>query len=325
MSCEIKDLEQIPVIDLSSLNHCLHDDDTERAYAEVRRACEDWGCFLVKNHGIKEKLIHQMDSVARQIFTLPSETKQKHSSEGWNISYMADLAGLPFYESIGVPGAPDPTAIKKFSDHLWPQGNPQICKVIEDYTCGVEELTINIIKAILRSYGVSKYYSSFQFEGHLRMNYCNSSPNEKGGCTTHTDQNCIVVMYEDNMGGLEVKSKAGKWVDVKPLDNSLMVFMGDSFTAWSNGRIHNVTHRVVFEGYSRVSVPFFYFFSDKTLIHAPPELVDNDHPRLYKPFVYADYRDYWQPKKQLRVMSRQSFLAESEETFLENFAGISKA
>ncbi|GLJ20144.1 hypothetical protein SUGI_0365690 [Cryptomeria japonica] len=322
MSCEINDEEQVPIIDLSLLNHGLHDHDTESTFAQLRKACEEWGCFLVINHGIKEEIIHQMDSVARQIFALAKETKQKHGSGGWNVSYMADLAGVPFYESIGVHGAPDPTAIKKFSEHLWPQGNPEIRKIIESYTCGVEELTNNIIKLILRSFGLSEYYSSFQFVGHLRMNYYNPPPHKKGGSTTHTDQNCIVVMYQDSTGGLQVESKSGKWVDVKPLDNSLVVFMGDSFTAWSNGRIHNVLHRVVCEGYSRVSVPFFYFFSDETLINAPPQMVDNDHPRLYKPFIYADYSNFWQPKKRLRLMNRQSFLTETEEKYLENFAHI---
>lgn len=125
MACEIDD-EQVPIIDLSLLNNGLHDHDTESTFGEVRKACEEWGCFLVMNHGVKDEIIHQMDSIARRIFALPKETKQKHSSEGWNVNHMTDLAGVPYYESIGVPGAPDPIAVKKFSEHLWPQGNPEI-------------------------------------------------------------------------------------------------------------------------------------------------------------------------------------------------------
>ncbi|KAH9298858.1 hypothetical protein KI387_030540 [Taxus chinensis] len=318
------DCEQVPVIDLSLLKYGLDHHDSEITYTKVRKACEEWGCFQVVNHEIEEEIIHQMDSAVRDTFALSKETKQEcNSVVGWNVGYFTDMPSLPFYESIRVPGAPDPAAIQKFSDHLWPQGNPKICKIIEDYTSRVEELTINIIKIILRSFGVAHYYSTCQFEGILRMCFCSSPAREKGGCHSHTDQSCVTVMYQDNTGGLQVESKAGKWADVKPAPNSFFVFTGDSFKAWSNGRVHSVRHRVVCENSSRVSVPYFYFFSDQTLIDAPPELVDDEHPRLYKPFAYGDYKDYCQPKKRATSMRVQNFLTAFEETFLDEFAGIS--
>ncbi|KAH9319190.1 hypothetical protein KI387_020959 [Taxus chinensis] len=186
-----------------------------------------------------------MDSVARDTFALPKETEQKKDSAGWNLSYLTDIPALPFFETIGVPGAPDPEAIQKFSDHLWPQGNPKICEIVEAYTRGVDELIISIIREILSSFGVGHHYSFSEFVGVLHMNYCNSPPHQKGGTLVHTDTNCIMVIYQDNNGGLKVKSKAGKWVDVKPVRNSFVVLTGDSFNTWSNGRIHNVTHRLI--------------------------------------------------------------------------------
>lgn len=114
----------IPLIDLSLLGN--GDADSESLCIEVRKACEEWGCFAVVNHGVKEEIIHEMESAARDCFALPKESKQKNIFPRKDFNYIADVPALPFYESLGVPGAPDPAAIHKFSNQLWPQGNPQI-------------------------------------------------------------------------------------------------------------------------------------------------------------------------------------------------------
>ncbi|GLJ47807.1 hypothetical protein SUGI_1009720 [Cryptomeria japonica] len=189
--------EEVPVIDLSLLGN---GHDSESMYAQVRKACEEWGCFVVVNHGVKEDIIHQMDSSTRDAFALPKETRQRNIFQRRNVSHIADLPAMPFYESFGVPGAPDPDAIQKFSDQLWPQGNPQICKIIEQYTSAVEQLTINIITVISKSFGITEYYES-QFWDLLRLNYYDIPPNKTGGVSPHADHDFIKVLYQDKNGG----------------------------------------------------------------------------------------------------------------------------
>lgn len=43
---------------------------------------------------------------------------------------------------------------------------------------------------------------------------------------------------------------------------------------------------------SRLSLAFFKLLPDEIEIEAPPELVDNAHPRCYKAFHYAEYADF---------------------------------
>ena len=63
--------------------------------------------------------------------------------------------------------------------------------------------------------------------------------------------------------------------------------------AWSNNRIPSVKHRVIVKGQqSRVSLAFFTMFPDEMEIDAPPELVDNEHPRRYRAFKYSKYRAF---------------------------------
>ncbi|XP_057820214.1 2-oxoglutarate-dependent dioxygenase DAO-like [Cryptomeria japonica] len=318
MTGEYMKSEQVPVIDLSSLKNG-HEAESA-TLAKVKKACQEWGCFLVVNHGIEENVITQMDSATRETFKVSKENKEKIQGE---FGYIPSMAALPFLEILPVNGAPDPNAIQKFAQELWPQGNPKICKVIEAYSSGVEELTNDIIKAIFKSFGVSKYYKS-QFWGLLRMNHCDVRGEARGGLGPHTDHNLITVMYQDNTGGLELKTKAGNWVEVKPMPNSFVVFTGDSLKAWSNARIHSGIHRVIVNNKSpRVSLPYFFFFPDDDVIEAPPEFVDEEHPCLYSPFKYGDYKSYCKAIKSSRCEHKEFFERESDEAFLENFLAAS--
>jgi len=60
---------------------------------------------------------------------------------------------------------------------------------------------------------------------------------------------------------------------------------------WSNGRFCNVKHRVQCkEAITRYSIATFMLGPRKGNVEAPKELVDHDHPRLYQPFTYEEYR-----------------------------------
>eukprot|EP01018_Ginkgo_biloba_P035699 Gb_26943 [translate_table: standard] len=164
--------------------------------------------------------------------------------------------------------------IQNFSDQIWPQGNPNFCKIIEDYISNMERLTKTVFKIVLISAGLSKYYTS---------HFDNS----------HTDANCMTIINQDSMGGLEVLSNEGQWVAAKPLPNSFVVIIGDPLMAWSNGRFHNVKHRVIIDGWkTRISLPFVVLFPNELEISPPPELVDDEHPQLYRIFKSAEYRKF---------------------------------
>lgn len=60
---------------------------------------------------------------------------------------------------------------------------------------------------------------------------------------------------------------------------------------WSNGRLCNVKHRVQCkEAAVRLSIASFLLGPKDAAVEAPPELVDSEHPRLFVPVTYEDYR-----------------------------------
>eukprot|EP01018_Ginkgo_biloba_P013920 Gb_27025 [translate_table: standard] len=293
----------LPLIDLSLLpSHELEqgNPDVEILCRQIREACEEWGFFRVINHGIAPNVITALDSQARGLFALPEEIKQRAAASiGFN-GYGGPSAKSPFAEGMTFPRALISDSIQHYSHKLWPHGNSEFCQEVRDYCTNLTRLAKTILKLILHSLGphmCSKYYQSDfgNCEGYLRMNHyfpsVTSSEIVVNGA--HKDLSCLTILCQDDAGGLEVRSKEGGWLSVKPLPNSFVINIGDSFKIWSNDRYRSAEHRVVYEGWkSRLSLAFFWHLAEDVEIRVPAELIDDEHPQRYKPILFKDFRQF---------------------------------
>ncbi|CAK9174661.1 unnamed protein product [Ilex paraguariensis] len=170
---------------------------------------------------------------------------------------------------------------------------------------------------VLESLGVEKY-----LEEHIESaNYLFRAMKYKGPETTetkvglraHRDLNVVTILYQINqVDGLEVQTKDGEWINANPSPDSFTVFIGESFSAWANGRLHSPFHRVMMSGNkARYSVGLFSIPKPGCIIKAPEELVDEDHPLLFKPFDYAEYIRFYHTE-----------ISQKGESSLQNFCGF---
>ncbi|XP_022236979.1 probable iron/ascorbate oxidoreductase DDB_G0283291 [Limulus polyphemus] len=51
----------------------------------------------------------------------------------------------------------------------------------------------------------------------------------------HTDFGTITFLFQDNSGGMEVKTKSGEWIHAIPIKDTVLVLVGDLLSVWSNG------------------------------------------------------------------------------------------
>ncbi|KAH0699248.1 hypothetical protein KY284_013463 [Solanum tuberosum] len=99
-----------------------------------------------------------------------------------------------------------------------------------------------------------------------------------------SDGNFLTFISQNQVNGLQI-NKNGEWIDVNISPNSCVVLAGDSFKAWTNGQLHSPLHRVTIAGESdRLSIQLFSLSKPGHFIEAPQELVDEEHPLLFKPF-----------------------------------------
>lgn len=101
----------------------------------------------------------------------------------------------------------------------------------------------------------------------------------------HTDSGFVTLLAQDGVAGLQARSRTGEWLDVPPLEGTLVVNFGQVLEQWSAGRIRATEHRVLGSGRERFSIPFFYEArADATIAPLP-----GDRPDLFAPFEYGDF------------------------------------
>jgi isopenicillin N synthase-like dioxygenase len=59
------------------------------------------------------------------------------------------------------------------------------------------------------------------------------------------DYGSITLLFQDDRGGLQVKSPTGEFVNATPIEGTIVVNAGDLLARWSNDTIKSTIHRVV--------------------------------------------------------------------------------
>ncbi|GFP84811.1 gibberellin 20 oxidase 1-b [Phtheirospermum japonicum] len=282
---------ELPVFDISQPFDSF-------SLSSLSQACREWGFFHITNHGISDDLCRKMQILSSRIFTLPLEVKNKAGPLSDVKTYTPHFIASPFYESLRVSGPDFFGSAQGSSEALMSQPNSEFSEILQEYGSTMTRLSKTILETVIKCLGTdieSKYLLEFKnCHGYMRIN--NYSPTETidnhqetEGLGMHTDMSCITIVYQDEIGGLQVRSKEGQWMDINPRENTFVVNIGDLLHAWTNGEFRSSEHRVVLRKNvpSRFSVAFFWCFEDEKVIFAPEEVVGDF--RVYKAFVCGDY------------------------------------
>ncbi|XP_008228619.1 PREDICTED: probable 2-oxoglutarate-dependent dioxygenase AOP1 [Prunus mume] len=289
---------KLPVIDFSNQSLTPGTTEWNAVRAQVHNALEEYGCFEALFNKVPSHIRKSIFPSIEELFDLPLQTKLQNVSKKPYHGYVGQYPMVPLYESMGVDGANVYEQVQSLTNTLWPRGNPSFCKAIQSFSEQVSELDQIIRRMILESLGLEKY-----LEEHLEstnyllrvMKYKGPQTNEtKLGLNAHTDKNIVTILYQNQVDGLEVQNKDGKWINVKPSPDSFIAMIGDSLYAWTNGRLHSPYHRVMMSGNeARYSTGLFSIPKEGYIIKAPEEVVDEEHPLLFKPFDHVQFLGFY--------------------------------
>jgi len=110
------------------------------------------------------------------------------------------------------------------------------------------------------------------------------------GAGAHTDYGMITLLFQNGVGGLQVfnnesdnDSGDGEWLDVDPVDNTIVVNTGDLMERWTNGRFKSTLHRVqpLTGDVSRYSIAVFVDPDTETPVEVLDSCIDENHPARY--------------------------------------------
>ncbi|KAL5572230.1 hypothetical protein UlMin_021827 [Ulmus minor] len=273
----------IPLVDLEDLHGPNHSD----VINQIAQACQNYGFFQVKNHGIEEAIIENVVRVSREFFHLSESERLKNYSED------------PFKTTrLSTSFNVRTEKVSSWRDYLRLHCYP-VEEYIDEWPENPKSFKRELLEAISESLGLAgdNIDKKLGKHGqHMAINYYPPCPQPEltYGLPAHADPNVVTVLLQDDVAGLQVL-KDGNWLAVKPIPNTFIVNIGDQIQVISNDRYKSVLHRaVVNSSKERISIPTFYCPSYDAVIEPAQQLIDQDNLAHYKSFTYNEYYEkFW--------------------------------
>ncbi|KAK2978843.1 hypothetical protein RJ640_030654 [Escallonia rubra] len=304
---------KVPVIDFSGKDLTPGTSDWVSTSNEVRQALEDCGCFEAAYGKGAVNLFLAYERSTSPLYSSSFCGTGGRDDAGLNRPWRRGCGGdRRRRESAKISYSP---LRHKDLDHEWPAigsdldgevsggtavrrrqelrilvrvRNLPASETIYSYSKQIAELDQMVTRMVFDNFGVEKYHKSHVEASTyiLRViKYRDPQSSETNiGCGAHADMSFTTILHQNQVSGLQIKTKDGEWIDVAPsTDSSFIVMAGYPFTVWSNGKVHAPVHQVVMKGdKTRYSVALFSYGTG--VIQPPEEFIDEEHPLKYKPF-----------------------------------------
>jgi isopenicillin N synthase-like dioxygenase len=120
-----------------------------------------------------------------------------------------------------------------------------------------------------------------------------SGGEEQIGAGAHTDYGNLTLLATDDVGGLEVRTRAGTWIEAPAMPGAFVVNIGDCLMRWTNDVYVSTPHQVVNRsGRERYSIAFFFDPNPDAEVAVIPSCVGEGQRARYQPILAADYLKY---------------------------------
>lgn len=267
-------MNQLPIININALTGERND---RRSVAEqIRKACCDCGFFYVIGHGVDEALQQRLETLSRQFFAQPLETKMEIrmalGGRAWRgyfpvgdelTSGQPDLKeGIYFGAELGSDHPLVKAGTPMHGANLFPAKPAELRETVLEYMAAMTELGHTMMAGIALSLGLEESYFADRYTADpLTLFRIFNYPAGNGaswGVGEHTDYGLLTILKQDDSGGLQVKSKEG-WVEAPPIENTFVCNIGDMLDRMTGGLYRSTPHRVRnTSSRNRLSFPFFF-------------------------------------------------------------------
>lgn len=313
-------LLHVPVIDLAPYFEGTPE-GRRRVAQEVDEACRSIGFLVITNHRIPTQLIERVSEVSRQFFALPLQQKRAvdrprfdavrgYSAIGEEgLSYSLEEAtpgDLKESFSIGPANVPldeyhrGPAAGPHFEPNIYPPV-PGFRAAWDEYFERMSGLSQTLMRIFALALDLPETFFDQYIDRHISMFRVLSYPPQVDAplpnqlrAGAHSDYGSLTIVRPDDKG-LQVRNKAGDWVDVPLVENALVVNIGDLMMQWTNDQWISTMHRVqnppavAAATNRRQSLVFFHQPNYDALIECLPTCLAPGESPKYEPISSGDH------------------------------------
>lgn len=285
------DLSLIPVISLAN-----YEQNRAQIADQIKNACENSGFLYLQHTGLEDR-VQTVFRYSQQMFaTLTHDQKRRFAmretsgNRGYCLNASEELQKgiIDNKEAFNVTN-PDTDHIVVDNGTYWPSDD-DLPEDIKDFKHQVQSffdachdfVSQKLLNCLAVGLGWDEdfFQLNHRNKAHtLRLLHYPPPPSSANNgddneysiaAGEHSDYGTITLLFQDDIGGLQVLNRENDWVNVTPIEGTIVVNIGDLLQKWTDGRYVSTKHRVVQRKTSsdRYSIACF--------IHPDPDTVVKD-------------------------------------------------
>tara|TARA_Y100000588_G_scaffold386025_1_gene480631 strand:- start:76 stop:993 length:918 start_codon:yes stop_codon:yes gene_type:complete len=284
-------MTNIPIIDFQKFT-TNSDKERLRIAEELDWAASKVGFMYVKNLGIDPAVLDAAFASSRAFFSQPQEIKNR-SGYYQEINHGYQASEQQRLDSQIAPDLKEAFTMRDVPKNrnrpeIWP--SPEFYKTaktaFDEFLRGA-----NIVMeafAIALDLPIDFFRECHQGDNtalrYLHYPVLDKEPTEDQlGCGAHTDFGTITLLFQDDVGGLQVKGRDGIWHDAIYIPETIIINTADLVASWTNDRYCSTPHRVkpMNSNTDRYSIAFFVDPDAATPISTFSSCITKDNPHKY--------------------------------------------
>ena len=280
------------------------------AAADICAALEGIGFFGIASHGVPERVVKAAFAESQGFFDLPLADKLAVRVNMGHRGYLpmadqhrSDAAKPNLSESFLIGpdlAADDPAVVEGRPLHgvnPWPDAPGGFRDALGGFHAAMSSLGLRLLPLFETALDLPDGFFAARYRnpmGFVRSLHYPPAPADSDpdqyGAAPHSDFGFITILAQDDVGGLQVQTRAGDWIDAPNLPGVFLVNIGDMLMRWTNDRFRSTVHRVLnAPGRDRYSLPFFFDPDFETEVSCLESCTGPGNPPRYNPVVWGDF------------------------------------
>ena len=181
--------------------------------------------MYVRNHDVPSSALSRLVEQAKLFFALPTDEKSVA------VENSPQFRGYLPLEYTGNEG------------DQWPSALPSLRAAMWDYFVAMGVPDAADARNCAGTRARARFLRQFPSRpDELKLNHYPPQEimdeTEIIGVGGHCDGGSFTILWQDSLGGLEVRNKSGDWVGVPPIDGTFVINIANLLQRWTNGLFH---------------------------------------------------------------------------------------
>jgi len=281
---------QLPIVDMSAASP-----------KAMEHALTHRGFMYVTGHGIEAQLTRQAFFAAKWFFAQAPEFKKAHAYSDIEANFGYQGLETESLDPVNAPDMKESFTMRNALAHAdspahWPKGDFRDI-ALAFYTAGLGA-AYRIMETMAACLSLPRDFFALRHRGEnvtLRFLHYPAAaacrPGSQLGAGAHTDYGSITLLFQDHIGGLELRGADGDWCAAPPVEGAAIINTGDLMERWTNGRFRSTVHRVrpITGNQDRYSIALFIDPDAAVQVECFPSCVSTERPARYQGITAGEH------------------------------------